>query len=108
MDLGRLEDMRRAAEQLVRNTRGRKRADIDSDEVLRAAVERWIWNHAFGMMELFNISRREAETQRRRRGATRGQQAGRLNDDDRQAGRPHHNGFKRLRYGDPRPTAALR
>ena len=28
-----------------------------------------LWNHASGMMELFNISRREGETQRRRRRA---------------------------------------
>ncbi len=41
-DSARLEDMRRAASQLTRNAAGKKRESLDSDEVFRAAVERWI------------------------------------------------------------------
>ncbi len=41
-DRARLEDMRCALTQLIGNTAGRNRADLDSDEVFRAAVERWI------------------------------------------------------------------
>ena len=41
-DRARLEDMRRAVTQLIRNAVGRERAALEDDEVFRAAVERWI------------------------------------------------------------------
>jgi uncharacterized protein with HEPN domain len=41
-DRARLEDMRCALTQLLRNAAGRDRAALDDDELFRAAVERWI------------------------------------------------------------------